>query len=464
MTRSFAIAVVLSFVFCSLVFGEAVFTNEVEPNNTRVAATPLPLTQDPAGSGYFVGFGAGEQDPATNDAYSDPDYWRFEALAGDIVSIAVETPESGVYPYVQLRDAAESVLTYDYYRGPDDDAFISAFTIPVSGTYYAYIFHRSGTPYSGSYKLRVDLARGIHLEYDPEYANDSRGSANLLTLKAAANHLTATVAGTVMANQGSTLDYDYFWWGTINTGCTVELTVRLPGSSRLIPRVRMVDSAGALVTDEDGDSSDGHFRATVASDGVYYAIVDGFIYWYGGHIYEVGDQGRYWTDAETYAQAQGGDLVTINSQAEQDWFYYTFGRRYDQWIGFTDQATEGTWVWASGEAVTYTNWGSGEPNSGASYDWAYMHYANGLWYDQYHDWAPNFVIEKPGAGDANIAGPGILGIYLLDVDITDNVAPQVRSVTALPAEGATTSSIIRGITVTFSEDMKASTVNVSRPT
>ncbi|HUT09137.1 MAG TPA: C-type lectin domain-containing protein, partial [Thermoguttaceae bacterium] len=406
MSRSIAVAIVLSLVFCSAVLGEAVFTNEVEPNNTRVAATPLPLTQDPAGSGFFLGFGAGQQDPATSDAYSDPDYWRFEALAGDIVSIAVETPDSGVYPYVQLRDAGESVLASDYWRGPDDDAFISAYTIPVSGTYYAYVFHRSGCPYAGSYQLRVDLARGIQMEYDPEYANDSRGSANLLALKAAANHLTATVAGNVMANQGATIDYDYFWWGTVNAGCTIELTVRLPGASRLLPRVRMYDSAGAAVTDEDGNTEDGHFRATVTSDGIYYARVDGPVYWFGGHSYQLGDQGRYWTDAENYAQSLAGHLVTINSEAEQNWFYNAFGRRFDQWIGFTDQATEGTWVWASGEPATYTNWQTGEPNSGNTYNWGYMHYGNGQWYDRY-EWAGNFVVEKNDAGDANPAGPGL---------------------------------------------------------
>ena len=44
----------------------------------------------------------------------------------------------------------------------------------------------------------------------------------------------------------------------------------------------------------------------------------------------------------------------------------------DLWIGLTDQATEGTWVWSSGQTVSYTNWASGQPNSGTSYKWGWM--------------------------------------------------------------------------------------------
>ena len=36
------------------------------------------------------------------------------------------------------------------------------------------------------------------------------------------------------------------------------------------------------------------------------------------------------------------------------------------WLGFNDNASEGNWVWSSGEASTYTNWNSGEPNNSAA--------------------------------------------------------------------------------------------------
>jgi parallel beta-helix repeat protein len=79
-----------------------------------------------------------------------------------------------------------------------------------------------------------------------------------------------------------------------------------------------------------------------------------------GHFYQV-VLGQTWLDAEAYAQSVGGHLVTINDQAEEAWLEATFPDQ-DLWIGLTDQATEGTWVWASGEAVTYSHWCAGQPD------------------------------------------------------------------------------------------------------
>jgi len=69
-----------------------------------------------------------------------------------------------------------------------------------------------------------------------------------------------------------------------------------------------------------------------------------------------------WADAEAYAVSVGGHLVTVNDKAEQDWLSATFTMP-NIYIGFNDRAVEGTWVWSSGEPVTYTNWTPGEPNN-----------------------------------------------------------------------------------------------------
>ena len=57
-------------------------------------------------------------------------------------------------------------------------------------------------------------------------------------------------------------------------------------------------------------------------------------------------------------------LETISDIA---WVYFKFsnegGTPKDIWLGLNDVALEGTFVWANGEYVTYTNWGANEPNN-----------------------------------------------------------------------------------------------------
>jgi hypothetical protein len=75
-----------------------------------------------------------------------------------------------------------------------------------------------------------------------------------------------------------------------------------------------------------------------------------------------------WTDAEAGAVSMGGHLATVRNLAENDWLRTTFqpfaaDPNASLLIGFTDAAQEGTFVWTSGEPVTFTNWAAGEPNN-----------------------------------------------------------------------------------------------------
>jgi hypothetical protein len=70
-----------------------------------------------------------------------------------------------------------------------------------------------------------------------------------------------------------------------------------------------------------------------------------------GNQYGLTDPGLSWTTAQDVAVANGGNLVTINNLAEQNWLISTFGSNSLFWIGLTDQATEGVWQWISGELV-----------------------------------------------------------------------------------------------------------------
>ena len=433
-------------------------TLESGNNDTLATATTLPLAEDPAGSGLFTGRGLGRQDPA-GSAWSDPDYWRFEALAGDVVSISVDTPESNLNPYVELHNAADQYLIGDDNAGPDNDAFISHYIIPSSGSYYVKVGNYSATP--GSYELRVDLARGMQLESDACYSNDSIAGANALTMSAAGTQQQATVAGTVMAPEGSNTDEDYFALGALNVGNQVELNLQLPAGSTLNGMVTLVNSSGAAVADTDGNPADGHFLGTIAADGAYYAKVQS-LWSYNGHSYLLTDGSLTWSQAEAYAQSLGGHLVTVNDAAEQQWLTNTFGQFGGLWIGFyqTDKLDEpaGHWAWMSGETATYTNWAPGEPNNANNTeDYGVFNWDSvGRWNDYPGNNSLRGLIELNSAG-TGVSGAGPYAQYLLDVDVTDLVPPRVTAVTGLPAAGTTTDEPVQSFTVSLSEALDPAT-------
>ncbi|MEM6451826.1 MAG: NF038122 family metalloprotease [Cyanobacteria bacterium P01_D01_bin.105] len=106
---------------------------------------------------------------------------------------------------------------------------------------------------------------------------------------------------------------------------------------------------------------------------------------HNGSVYLLTDNMMQWQDAQAYAESLGGNLVTINDAAEEQWIQSTFGRNEMFWLGLSDAQTEGTWTWASGEVSNYivsetneevyTNWSPGQPDDySGSQDYAAMNY------------------------------------------------------------------------------------------
>jgi hypothetical protein len=96
---------------------------------------------------------------------------------------------------------------------------------------------------------------------------------------------------------------------------------------------------------------------------------------FNGHTYLLLSPNT-WTASQAEALSLGGNLVTVNSQAEQDFLYNTFGNwegspRY-LWIGLTDAASQGNFVWINGEPVMFTFWAPGEPTNGPGEDYVYI--------------------------------------------------------------------------------------------
>jgi len=82
------------------------------------------------------------------------------------------------------------------------------------------------------------------------------------------------------------------------------------------------------------------------------------------HWYTLTPRANGWEGVRSQALAAGpgADLVSINSEAEQNFLASQFGISHLFWIGLTDRAVEGTWEWANGDAVDYTNWLGGQPD------------------------------------------------------------------------------------------------------
>jgi hypothetical protein len=101
---------------------------------------------------------------------------------------------------------------------------------------------------------------------------------------------------------------------------------------------------------------------------------------FGGKNYYKSNAATSWTQARANARAAGGELVAITSAAENA-YVTTLTNGSSVWLGLTDAAVEGTFVWSSGEAVTYTNWKAGEPNNLGNEDYVFMYLVGGDWND-----------------------------------------------------------------------------------
>jgi hypothetical protein len=82
-----------------------------------------------------------------------------------------------------------------------------------------------------------------------------------------------------------------------------------------------------------------------------------------GHRYRRIDQIKSWTDAKAYSEELGGYLATITSAKEQSTIQELLanGDKKSYWIGGYRSANN-RFLWGSGEAMGYTNWGYGEPD------------------------------------------------------------------------------------------------------
>ena len=102
---------------------------------------------------------------------------------------------------------------------------------------------------------------------------------------------------------------------------------------------------------------------------------------------------KSWPAARDDCRSRGGDLASIHNAAENAEAFALHVERslpseQSTWLGLTDAADEGHWVWSDGTPLDYEAWNDGEPNNhGGDEDcagfWAGRGASNSMWDDMY---------------------------------------------------------------------------------
>jgi hypothetical protein len=107
-----------------------------------------------------------------------------------------------------------------------------------------------------------------------------------------------------------------------------------------------------------------------------------------------------WADARLFCLAWGGDLVQIEN-AQEDSLVGSMGDD-NIWLGASDIVVDGTFVWADGSAIVFSNWGNNQPDAFPGPDCAEKRQEAGEpWYDQPCTDTKSYVCERaldPDAG------------------------------------------------------------------
>lgn len=158
-----------------------------------------------------------------------------------------------------------------------------------------------------------------------------------------------------------------------------------------------------------------------------------------------------WQSAAAAAAAAGGYLATVTSADENDAIFSLVGNKV-AWLGGSDAAHEGEWLWVTGESFsTYKNWASGEPNNLLNEDYLVTWGSNGTWNDiadnllaRLAAGVDGYVIERNGNPNAHYVqitedkafsfNTGLLLANDTDVDNGDTLS--VSGVSGSSAHGA----------------------------
>ena len=89
--------------------------------------------------------------------------------------------------------------------------------------------------------------------------------------------------------------------------------------------------------------------------------VPGFTYggFFVGSYYYISNSSTTWSQGNQLAQNNGGNMVTISSQVEND--FVSNLTTHNIWLGFVEQGSNYNFGWVTGESVSFINWDPQQP-------------------------------------------------------------------------------------------------------
>jgi hypothetical protein len=120
--------------------------------------------------------------------------------------------------------------------------------------------------------------------------------------------------------------------------------------------------------------------------------------------------GQRWALAERDCESDGGHLVVIDDEVENEWVRafaessVTNSASTNQlaWLGLGDSAEEGTFVWVTGAPLSLALWAATEPNDLYDDEDCVEIRASGAWNDDRCDAALSYVCECDGTPSAGL--------------------------------------------------------------
>ncbi|XP_065194284.1 uncharacterized protein LOC135825603 [Sycon ciliatum] len=113
-----------------------------------------------------------------------------------------------------------------------------------------------------------------------------------------------------------------------------------------------------------------------------------------GSHYNISTDDIEWESARSRCVNNGGDLVSIGTEEEQDFLDDTFVD--DAWIGLNDRSVEGTFVWTDMTESSYEEWAGGEPSTGPmarNRDCVMLHAGDNDWENERCDRRLQYICE-----------------------------------------------------------------------